>query len=67
MISIDKVLESLKHSQWRNFEEMEKETSMNEDTLNKILYFLQEQEYISRENEKFRITSKGLKFLELPV
>ncbi|MCZ7355788.1 MAG: hypothetical protein O8C66_07735 [Candidatus Methanoperedens sp.] len=67
MILIDRVLELLQNSQWHDIEEIKKEISAPEDTLNEILNFLQGQGYIIRENEKLRIKPKGLRFLELPT
>ncbi len=66
MIYLDKILDMLRNSHWHSIDEIKKEIPMPEDKLNEAIYFLQEQGYINRKNEKLRITSGGLKFLELP-
>lgn len=66
MKQLDRILEFLRDFQWHSIEEIKKETSMPDEKLNELLYFLQEQSLINKENEKVRITPEGLKFLELP-
>ncbi len=66
MKSLDKILELLKDDQWHNIDEIKKEISLPSNKLNELLYFLQEEEFVSRENNKIKITSLGLKFLNLP-
>lgn len=64
MKSLDRILELLgKH---HSFEEIKKEISLPDEKLNEALRFLHEQEFITKEHEKLRITHRGLKFLELP-
>ncbi len=67
MITLDRILNMLQDSKWHHVDEIQKEISMPEDKLNGVLFFLIEQGYIDQENEKLRITSRGLKFLELPT
>ncbi len=67
MIHLDRILDMLLDSHWHSIDEIKKEIPMQEDKLNEVLYFLKEQGYISRENEKLRITPRGLKFLGLPT
>lgn len=64
---IDRILELLQDFRWHSIEEINKETTIPDEKLNQILLFLQEQFLISKENEKLRITPKGLKFLDLPI
>ena len=66
MKEIDQVLEHLHDSNWHGIEEI-RQKYMLDRNLNKKIYFLEELELISIKNEKLRITSKGLKFLELPI
>jgi predicted transcriptional regulator len=64
-ISIDRILELLRDIEWHSLEEIQKEIALPSDKLNEVLYFLQKQALIDREEEKLRITSTGLKFLQL--
>lgn len=63
----DRILEQIRDAQWHNIDEITQNTSLPHDTLNKLLLFLQEQEFIDKKNEKLRITSFGSKYLQLPV
>lgn len=63
---LDRTLEHLCDSQWHSIMSLEKEISLPNEKLNTILFFLQENGFIEKENEKVRITSLGLRFLELP-
>ncbi len=67
MMYIDRILELLQDFRWHSIEEIKKETTIPDEELDQILLFLQEQFLISKEKEKFRITPKGLKFLDLPA
>jgi predicted transcriptional regulator len=64
-ISFDRILELLQDVQWHSLEEIQKETALPSEKLNVVLHFLQEQALIDRKDEKLRITSTGLKFLQL--
>lgn len=64
---LDKVLELLKDSQWHEIDEVKREISLSKEKLDIIIDFLFEQEFIDKDDSALRITSKGLKFLELPV
>ncbi len=64
-ISIDRILELLQDIQWHSLEEIQKETALPSDKLNEALCFLRKQALIDRKDEKLRITSTGLKFLQL--
>lgn len=66
MMHLDGILELLRDIRWHSIEEIKKETTIPDEKLNQILLFLQEQYLICKENEKVKITPKGLKFLELP-
>jgi hypothetical protein len=67
MKSPDRLLEMLYDSQWHSLAEIKKELSLPENILMELSRFLQEMEFIEKENNMLRIKSKGLKFLELPV
>jgi predicted transcriptional regulator len=66
LIQIDRILEFLRDFQWHSIEEIKKEICISDEKLIKVLYFLQEQSLINKENEMVRITPKGSTFLELP-
>ncbi len=63
---IDRILEQLRDTQWHNINEIKTNLSMPSDKLNCAVLFLQDLEFICKMNEKLKITSLGLKFLELP-
>jgi hypothetical protein len=63
----DGILERIRDAQWHNIDEITQNTSLPHATLNKLLLFLQEQEFIDKKNERLRITSFGSKYLQLPV
>jgi hypothetical protein len=67
MESLDGILEQIRDAQWHNIDEVKQNTPLSQDTLDKLLLFLQEQEFIDKKNEKLRITSFGSKYLQLPV
>jgi RIO-like serine/threonine protein kinase len=67
MESLDGILEQIRDAQWHNIDEITQNTSLPHDTLNKLLLFLQEQEFIDKKYKTLRITSFGLKYLQLPV
>ncbi len=64
-ISIDRILELLQDMQWHSLDEIQKETALPPDKLNEALCFLQEQALIDKKDEMLKITSTGLKFLQL--
>jgi len=66
MNPLDSILELLRDSRWHSFEEIEKKIPLPAEKLEVLVCFLQEQKFINRENDKLRIKSTGLKFLELP-
>jgi predicted transcriptional regulator len=63
---IEKILEQLKDSEWHTTDEIKNKNPLTADALNKVLFFLYDMNFIDKKNEKLKITSKGLKFLELP-
>jgi hypothetical protein len=67
MTYIDRTLELLRDPQWHSIMSIKKEISLPDEKLNTILFFLQEHEFVEKENEKIRITSLGVRFLELPT
>lgn len=65
MTELDRVMEHLQDSKSHCIEEL-KHMNMPDNRLTEIINFLEEQGFITRENEDLMITAKGLKFLELP-
>jgi len=70
---LDEILESLRDSQWHSLDEIRTQISTSlpmgaEDTSNKIISLLEEQEFISidKESGRAKIKPLGLKFLGLP-
>ena len=64
---MDKILILLRDSKWHELEEINKEIPISAHQLKEIAFFLQEQSFINKENLKVKITSKGLRFLDLPT
>jgi hypothetical protein len=62
---LDRALELLRDSQWHSIMSIKKEISLPDEKLNTIILFFQEHGFVDKENEKMRITSSGLRFLEL--
>ena len=62
------VLESLHDSQWHSLDEIRALFSLPGDKLKKIVRFLEEEEFISfdEERERAKINPLGLTFLTLP-
>ncbi len=67
MEPLDGILEQIRDAQWHNIDEVKQNTPLSQGTLDKLLLFLQEQEFIDKKNEKLRITSFGSRYLQLPV
>ena len=68
MKHLDIVLESLHDSQWHSLDEIRTHFSLPGDKLKKIVRFLEEEEFISfdEERERAKINPLGLAFLTLP-
>lgn len=66
-ILMDKILLLLRDSKWHDLEEINKEIPISTHQVEEITFFLQEQSLLNREKEKVKITSKGLRFLDLPI
>ncbi|VVB55841.1 Uncharacterised protein [uncultured archaeon] len=64
---MDKILILLRDSKWHELEEINKEIPVSTHQLKEIALFLHEQSFINKENLKLKITSKGLRFLDLPT
>lgn len=64
---LDRALELLRDSQCHSIMSIKKEISLPDEKLNTIISFLQEYGFVEEENEKIRITSLGLRFLELSI
>jgi len=64
---LDVMLEMLKNTQLHSLGEIEKETELPAGTLVKHSIFLQNMGLIEIKDRMLKITSRGLRFLELPV
>jgi predicted transcriptional regulator len=64
---MDKILLLLRDSKWHDLEEINKEIPISTHQVEEITFFLQEQSLLKREKERVKITSKGLRFLDLPI
>jgi predicted transcriptional regulator len=67
MEELDTILELINDSQWHSIEEIQKEVNLPSDKLNGVIRFLQEQAFVDKQNGSLRITSAGLRLLELPA
>ncbi len=67
MEAFDGILEQIQDAQWHNIDEITQNLSLSHDILDKLLLFLQEQEFIDKKKNKLRITSFGSKYLQLPA
>ena len=63
---LEGILQLLRDTHWHSVEEIKSKVSLPPDRLDWALTFLQEQSFVDGKNGKLRITSSGLKFLELP-
>jgi len=69
MKALDKILELLQDSHWHLMDEIKAQFYLlPEDKLKEVIRFLEEQQLIKLDRNKSRakISSSGLKFLELP-
>ncbi|MCW3132970.1 MAG: hypothetical protein N2V78_01370 [Methanophagales archaeon] len=68
MKHLDIILESLHDLQWHSLDEIAALFSLPEDTLKKIIRFLEGEGFISFDEERGRVKIKplGLTFLQLP-
>ena len=64
---LDNALELLKDSEWHMIEEVKGEIPLQKENFYKIIDILHEYGFIDIDNSTVRITSKGIKILELPV
>jgi predicted transcriptional regulator len=67
VIYLDKILILLQDSKWHDLEEINKEIPISTHQVEEIAFFLQEQSLINKEKKNVKITSKGLRFLDLPI
>ena len=61
----DKILIQIQDSKWHSLDEMKKCLYFPSDKLNELLNFLENQSFINIEKDRVKITSLGLKFLNL--
>ena len=64
MRSLDRLLKQLRDSKWHGIEEIRTAIALPPDQLDQIVSFLQYMEFIYKENEKLKITQRGMKYLE---
>ena len=62
---LDKILIQIQDSNWHSLDEMKKCLYFPSDKLNELLNFLENQSFINIEKDRVKITSLGLKFLNL--
>ena len=62
---LDNLMEFLRDSQWHSIGSTKEKVALPDEKFNKILSFLKDTEFIDKENETIRLTSLGLRFLEL--
>ncbi len=62
---IDRILKHLMDSKWHSIEEIEKDISEPWHKIHHALNFLNEQEFVSIQNNRIILTSKGFKLMEL--
>jgi predicted transcriptional regulator len=67
MEELDTILELIKDSKWHSIEEIQSEVNLQSDKLNEVIRFLKEQAFVDKQNGSLRITSAGLRLLELPA
>ena len=65
MRNLDIIMELLADSSWHSLEEIKKGMSLNIEVMNEIINFLQELDFIERNDDNLKITEKGLKFLDI--
>jgi len=65
MKHLDEILENLQDKKWHSFDEINKNILLPVETLNSVLSFLQHGAFINKKNDKLKITTLGLKFLDL--
>lgn len=64
---LDKILVLLQDSSWHNLDDISEDIPVSTLQFKEIISFLQEQSLINYEILELKITSKGLRFLDLPV
>jgi RIO-like serine/threonine protein kinase len=69
MQPLDTILELVRDSNWHSLDEIGSRVPLSEDTFEKVIAFLEENEFISLDDDtrSARIKTLGLRFLELPT
>ena len=62
---LDKILIQIQDSKWHSLEEIKKCLYYPSDKLNMLLNFLENESFINIKKDRVKITSLGLKFLNL--
>ena len=62
---LDRILKQLRDAKWHGIDELKTAIALPPDQLDVMVSFLQDMEFIHKENEKLKITQRGLKYLEL--
>ena len=63
--SLDRILKHLQDVKWHGIDEIKTAIALYPDQLDVMISFLQDTGFIHEENEKLKITQRGLKYLEL--
>jgi len=66
MKQLDEILMILQDSTWSECSEIIKGLNISKNQFLEVIHFLQNQQLVELNNDGIRITSEGIKFLELP-
>ena len=66
MKQLDEILMMLQDSSWSKCSEIIESLTISKSQFQEIIHFLQNQQLVELNNDYIRITSEGIKFLELP-
>ncbi|MCD4842681.1 MAG: hypothetical protein K8R08_11905 [Methanosarcinales archaeon] len=66
MKQLDEILMILQDSTWSECSEIIKGLTISKSQFLEVIHFLQNQQLVELNNDGIRITSEGIKFLELP-
>ena len=66
MKQLDEILMILQDSTWSECSEIIEGLTISKNQFKEVIHFLQNQQLVELNNDSIRITSEGIKFLELP-
>ena len=66
MKQLDEILMILQDSNWTECSEIIEGLTISKNQFQEVIHFLQNQQLVELNNDGIRITSEGIKFLELP-